>query len=256
MKKIIEIKNLDVNFNNTPILSDINLTVMEKDFLGIIGPNGGGKTTLLKCILGFIEYQQGEIFISGKSLKQSKKIIGYVPQFLKFNKGFPITAKEIVLMGKLPKTSIFFSKPSNKDLELATDLMNKLEILNLQNLQISQLSGGQLQRVLIARSLAINPDILLLDEPTASVDATSRTNIFDILKKLNKEMTIVVVTHDTGFISTHIKTVACLNKKLHYHGDPVLSDEIISKTYGCPVDLIAHGVPHRVFKEHKETNND
>jgi zinc transport system ATP-binding protein len=179
-------------------------------------------------------------------------MIGYVPQFSRFDRRFPASVMDVVLMGRLPaRISAFFSY-SNSDRELAERVLSQLAIEDLKDRQIGQLSGGQLQRVLIARALAAQPRLLLLDEPTASVDLRSKDQIYGLLKDLNKELTVVIVTHDVGVISSHIHTVACLNQRLHYHGESELNDRVIEEVFGCPVDLVAHGVPHRVLKRHGE----
>ncbi|QXM05087.1 metal ABC transporter ATP-binding protein [Crassaminicella indica] len=256
MKNAVEIEGIDVFYNDVQVLNNINLKVKENDFLAIIGPNGGGKSTLLKAILGLIRLRTGCIKIFDEPLNKSKEIIGYVPQFSSFNKSFPITVKEVVLMGMLKKNNKLFMKFNSGEENKAERIMKKLDIFQLKDRQIGQLSGGQLQRVLIARALAVEPKILLLDEPTASLDANVKTQIFNILKDLNEEMTIILVTHDMSAISTYVKNIACLNKELFYHGEPRLNEEILGRVYGCPVDIIAHGIPHRVLHEHKEVKHD
>ncbi|MDZ7671700.1 MAG: metal ABC transporter ATP-binding protein [Halanaerobiales bacterium] len=252
----IEIKNLYLSFNDIPVLENINITVYRKQFLAIIGPNGGGKTTLLKVILGIIEPNDGEIKISGLNIDQGRKLVGYVPQISDFNKRFPIDVKDVILMGRLSDQKGLFHSYSDKDYKFAEDIMKQLDILDLKDRQIGKLSGGQLQRVLIGRALASNPEILLLDEPTASLDAESRNNIYNILKELNDEITVLVVTHDLTAVSSYFDSIACLNKNMHYHGDKNLSKDDIDKVYGCPVDLIAHGIPHRVLGEHEGGSKD
>lgn len=251
----VEIKDLSVYYDNTCALSDINLEISERDFMGIIGPNGGGKSTLLKAILGLVKPTRGSITVFGQPPDKIKTPLGYVPQFSKFDKQFPVSVEQAVLMGCLPRSFKLFHRFSVSDMEKCVELMKRLDIYDLKNRQIGQLSGGQLQRVLIARALASEPKILLLDEPTASVDTNSKAQIYNILRKLNSEMAIVVVTHDTGAVSSYIKNIACLNRSLYYHGEPSLSDAVVQQTYGCPVDLIAHGVPHRVFHKHEEDIN-
>lgn len=252
MEAAIKIENLSAYYGDVCALSNINLTVKEKDFLGILGPNGGGKSTLLKVVLGILKPSEGYVKVFGESPENVSTPIGYVPQFSKFDKSFPISVKEAVLFGRLGFKNKLFHRFSKKDKEIVDTLMDKLDIYSLRNRQIGQLSGGQLQRVLVARALAVHPRILLLDEPTASVDTSSKSEIYDILKDLNREMTIVVVTHDIGAVSSYVKSLCCLNRVLHYHGEPKLTSSIIQKVYGCPIDLIAHGVPHRVLDEHKE----
>jgi zinc transport system ATP-binding protein len=144
-----------------------------------------------------------------------------------------------------------FLKYSEPDHAIVASLLDKLELADLKNKQIGQLSGGQLQRVLIARAMAMEPRILVLDEPTASVDSASKSRIYEILKELNTSITILIVTHDLSAVSSHIHKIACLNHELYYHGDAELNEEIVEKAYGCPVDLIAHGVPHRILRRHE-----
>lgn len=248
----VEIKDLSVEFDNIKVLKDINIIIEDKEFVAIIGPNGGGKTTLLKTVLGLVKPSKGSVRVYGKVPEDKNSQIGYVPQFTKFDKAFPIDVLDVVLMGRLkPKISIFH-RYSKEDIEYAKNIMDELNIYHLRGRQIGQLSGGQLQRVLIGRALCMEPQLLLLDEPTASLDGQSKNNIYSILKKLNKNMTILIVTHDIGFVSSHIDSIACLNQKLFYHGEPELNKDIMDKVYGCPVDAIAHGdIPHRVFRNHE-----
>lgn len=246
----LEISDLNVYYGEDCALSGIRLNVADKEFLGIIGPNGGGKTTLLKAILGLVEPTSGSIRIYGETGATARRKIGYVPQFSKFDRKFPVSVQEVVLMGRLAGRSPWFLKYNNNDYSIVSELLDKLDLSELQHRQIGQLSGGQLQRVLIARAMAMEPRILVLDEPTASVDSASKTRIYEILKELNKEITILIVTHDLSAVSSHIDKIACLNQELYYHGDAELNEEIVEKVYGCPVDLIAHGVPHRILRGH------
>jgi len=255
MKPVIEIENLSVYYNDICALSNINLTVNERDFLGIMGPNGGGKSTLLKVILGLLKPSEGSIKILGQAPGKSISPIGYVPQFSGFDKGFPINVQDVVLMGRLKEKNYLFHRYSKEDRAIADTVMKNLDVYNFKDRQIGQLSGGQLQRVLIARALAVQPKVLLLDEPTSSLDTGSKPDIYKILKDLNKEITIIVVTHDIGAVSSYIKTVGCLNKVLYYHSEPKLTYDTIKKVYSCPIDLIAHGIPHRVLDNHKEDKN-
>ncbi|GAA0181591.1 ABC transporter ATP-binding protein [Clostridium sediminicola] len=252
MAKVIELKKVNVFYKDICALENINLSIEEKEFLAILGPNGGGKSTLLKLLLGIVKKDSGLIEIFGEDPKNIKNKIGYVPQYTKFNKKFPINVRDVILMGGLkPKIKPFY-KNNNSDLQKVDNVMKELNIYHLRKRQIGQLSGGQLQKVLIARALFMNPQILLLDEPTASLDGGTKTQIYSLLKKLNEKMTVIIVTHDYGVVNSYVKNIACLNKTLYYHGEKGMNEKLVEAIYGCPVDLIAHGVPHRVLGKHRE----
>lgn len=251
-KTAVHIENLSVYYGETPAITNICMEVEEGEFLGIIGPNGGGKSTLLKCILGLIPITTGNIKIYNEELGKNNTMIGYVPQFATMDKHFPISCLEVVLTGCIKRGISPFFRFTKKDRDIAFEQLERVSIKKLANKQIGELSGGEFQKMLIARALAVNPKILFLDEPTASVDASSREQIYDLLEELNKNITIILVTHDLMAISSKVGRLACLNENLVYHGKPELNDNIINKLYGCPVDLIAHGVPHRVLREHGE----
>lgn len=236
----IEIRDLWVRLGKEPVLQGINLEVEEKSILAIIGPNGGGKTTLLKTILGLIKPGRGRVLIFGEEPEKQRRKIGYVPQLSLFDRDFPATVYNVVKMGTYKK------EYKEEKIEKALDM---LEIKELKDKPIGELSGGQVQRTLIARALVGEPEILLLDEPTASIDYEAKTSFYDLLPELNK--TIVLVTHDVGIISERVEKVACLNRKLYYHGEREGALENVSELYRCPVEILAHGLPHRVFKEHE-----
>jgi len=250
MEKIIEISGLYAGYENNIILEDINLDIFKNQFIGIIGPNGGGKTTLLKILLGLLPIKSGTVRINNKEPKDARKYIGYVPQENKFDWKFPIKVIDVVLSGRLKfkkYVNYFYSK---EDVASANQILEKLGMLHLKNNHISELSGGQKKRVFIARALVTEADIFLLDEPTSELDGQIENSIYDILKELNKEKTIILVTHDIGIVSGYISRVCCLNKKLFTHESGKITADLISAAYKCPVDLIAHGVPHRVLCEH------
>jgi len=252
MDTAIHIDNISVYYGETAAIKNICLDVKQGEFLGIIGPNGGGKSTLLKAILGLIPITTGNIQIYGKTIGNNRTAVGYVPQFATMDRRFPISVMEVVLTGRLKQGLSLFMKYSNEDKDIANEQLKRVGIEHLAKRQISELSGGEFQRLLIARALTVHPKLLLLDEPTASVDVNSREQIYHLLRELNEEITIVLVTHDLLAISSEVKKLACLNGKLVYHGEPLLNEHIVNELYGCPVDLIAHGVPHRVLKEHEE----
>lgn len=249
--KALSIKNLSVNYGENKVLKNINLDIDDKHFLGIIGPNGGGKSTLLKVIAGLIEFKKGEVKIYNNPPNNSENYLGYVPQASEFDRSFPINVKEVILTGSLSGKLSIFKKYNKADIKKSKNIMKKLDIFSLRERQIGQLSGGQLQKVLIARALMTKPKILLLDEPTASIDAGSTTQIYDLLKDLNNKMTIIVVTHNMEAVSSYFDSLACLNKTLYHHKDEKQIDsETVKNVYGCPVDLVAHGMPHRVLNKH------
>jgi len=249
---VIELKNISAGYDNDIIIENINCNIYDGDFFGIIGPNGGGKSTLLKIILGLLNPIKGTIQIYGQDPKIGRKNIGYVPQYSEYDKHYPISVFDVVLMGR---RSIRGLHPtySSDDKKATMKALEKVNMEKYKKRHISELSGGQRQRVFIARALVSNPKILLLDEPTASIDKDLQINFYNLLKELNKNVTIVLVTHDIGVISSYVNRVACLNHFMFTHDDEkMITKEMLEKTYSCPVDLIAHGVPHRVLDDHKQ----
>jgi zinc transport system ATP-binding protein len=247
---VVKLENIWAQYNGEPVLEDINLSIGQEDFLGVIGPNGGGKTTLLKIILGLISPSHGKVSVLGKSPQKSRTSIGYVPQTTTFDRNFPINIRDVVLMGRYSSTGLFkhYQKSDNEAAQKALETVN---IANLKNRQIGKLSGGEQQRAFIARALVAQPKLLLLDEPTASVDPAMQTEFYELLNRLKKQMAIVLVSHDISAVSVYVDKIACLNRQLYYHGSKEISPEILEATYKCPVQMIAHGtVPHRVLKEH------
>jgi len=248
----LQIENVSVSLGRRIVLQDINLSLDVGAFLGLIGPNGAGKTVLLKSLLGLFKPKCGSIRIFGLPPKQARTLIGYVPQYTTFDLTFPISVRDVVMTGRLNK-SILGSRFTDEDFRTTKECLDKLQLTQMEDIQIGELSGGQLQRVLIARALAVKPKLLLLDEPTASLDTPIGQNVYSLLEELSEDgMTIILVSHDIGVISSHIKTIACLNVNLYYHHDSAITSDEIEKVYGCPVDLIAHGHAHRVFSSHKK----
>ena len=249
--KIITIKNLSFAYQKeNGILENINLEVFGNDFLGIIGPNGGGKTTLLKMILGLLKPDKGNISVFNKKLKEARNLISYVPQFLEIDLDCPVSVLDIVLMGILSRKKIF-QKYNQQDLKSAEEALEFVDLYNLRNKQIGELSGGQRQRVYIARALIRKPQLLILDEPTASIDEKSEKDFWELLKEINKNSAIIIVSHDIGVIFKNVNKIACLNKNLYCHNADEMTSEILDKTYKCDIELLGHGLPHRVLKKHK-----
>jgi len=248
-REVISVKHLWAGYDGEPVLEDVNLSVKELDFIGLIGPNGGGKTTLLKVLLGLLPPMRGEVRIMGKSVEEGRRYIGYVPQTVEFDRDFPISVWDVARMGRLGRRRLL-QRYTAEDDEIVAEALRSVEMLDLRDRPIGELSGGQRQRVYIARALATEPRILLLDEPMASVDPRVSTHIYELLRRLNEHITILMVSHDMSAISSHVKTVGCLNRRLFYHGEKQFTPEMLEAAYQCPIDLIAHGVPHRVFPEH------
>jgi len=249
---LIQIEHLYTGYNQETVLFDINLTVWKDDFVGLIGPNGGGKTTLLKTILGLIPPIKGTVRVMGQSPQRGRSRIGYVPQFSIYDADFPISVLDVVRMGRLSPKRLF--KPYNdQDNAIAHERLDWVGMLKHKDRALRELSGGQRQRVYIARALAAEPKLLLLDEPTISVDIEASQQIYDLLNQINQHgVTILLVSHDLNTVSSHVKSIACLNREMHYHGEKEITAEMLQATYGCPVDLIAHGLPHRVLADHQE----
>ncbi|NLF80275.1 MAG: ABC transporter ATP-binding protein [Clostridia bacterium] len=252
MEIALHIENLYVNYGQTPALSGVCLDVLDKEFLGIIGPNGGGKTTLLKAILGLVPVSSGKILVYGEEAHTRGIRIGYVPQYSFVDRRFPISVTEAVLTAMLKDVLRPGFRYSRQQKELAREYLRQVGLEQLAERQISQLSGGEFQRMFIARALAVKPRVILLDEPTASVDPHFKEDFYELLEKLNQDMTIIMVSHDLLAISAKVKRIACINRGIVYHGKAELSENVIKKMYNCPVDLIAHGVPHRVLGEHDQ----
>ncbi|MDX4049672.1 ABC transporter ATP-binding protein [Aliarcobacter skirrowii] len=231
---LIKIKNLFFKYQKTDILENVNLTIKDDDFLAIIGPNGGGKSTLLKLILGLLPLQSGKI---EKNIKNSQ--IGYVPQNTNLNIDFPITALEVVLMGHVSSKKRIFGY-SKDEISCALESLNQVGMKDYANKKIGDLSGGQRQRVFIARALCSNPKIMLLDEPTASIDVQGQQEIYELLRELNKSICIVVVSHDLSILLNYAKNVAHINRSLVYHSlYEVQKNVTLADDHLCEVELLS-----------------
>jgi zinc transport system ATP-binding protein len=235
----IEVRDLSFVYDGPPVLEGVSLEVAVGEFLGIVGPNAGGKSTLLKLILGLLEPTHGEVRVLGRPPREMCRALGYVPQYPQFGRDFPISVEETVLTGRLGNGRMIGGYTA-QDREIARRAMGETEVGVLARRQLRTLSGGQLQRVLVARALAAEPKILILDEPTANIDQRVEADIFDLLKRLNQRMTILVVSHDVGFISRYVTRVACLNRTLRCHHTGALDGHIIRQLYDADVRWIDH----------------
>ena len=252
MEKLIEIKNVTVSYDVKPVLSNISLNIWKYDFLGIIGPNGGGKTTLLKIILGLMKPVSGEIrFLENEKHVSSLKT-GYLPQINPIDKRFPISVDEVISSG------LAREKPMLKDFTVVQkrrvdELITEMGLEKFAKRAIGELSGGQLQRTLLARAIVSRPQLLILDEPNTYVDKKFESQFYELLGEINKNTSIILVSHDIGTLLPLVKNVACVNETLHYHSGTDVSDEWVKNAYSCPIEIIGHGdLPHRVLKKHED----
>lgn len=248
---VLEMRDVSLKLRRMPVLEGVNLELAQGDFLAIIGPNGGGKTVLLNVILGLLTPDSGEVKVFGMSPKRARGRVAYVPQYPRFDPTFPIRVIDVVLMGRLKRGLVGGGNPE-EDCQRAHAALAEMGMADLADKQIGRLSGGQLQRVLIARALAVNAGFLILDEPTASLDPQIAGDLYARLKSSSKEMTVIVVSHDIWVISHHVKTIACMNRRLHYHQSKEITEEMVETTYGCPVDFMVHRHTHRVLEDHHE----
>ncbi len=250
-EKLIEVTNVTTGYGKNIVLRNISLTIFQNDFIGIIGPNGGGKTTLIKLLIGQLKPFSGEVIYHTKG---NGSLIGYLPQASQVDKNFPISVKEVVLSGLLEKKGIFGGYSREQKL-VADKLMQQVGIEHLQNKSIGQLSGGQLQRALLCRALISEPQVLILDEPNTYVDSNFEGELYEMLRKLNDRMAVVMVSHDLGTITSYVKTIACVNGTLFYHQSNQITNEQLA-AYNCPIQIIAHGpVPHTVLLDHDKENH-
>ena len=231
-------------YNGTIVLKSIDLQIFEQDFLGIIGPNGGGKTTLIKIILGLLKPLSGSIVFENEQLKSR---IGYMPQTHGLDRKFPVIVSEIVESGLISEKKLSRSDRKAK----VKEMIRRMDIENVAEKAIGELSGGQLQRTLLARAIINDPELLILDEPNSYVDKRFESHFYELLKEINQNTTIVLVSHDIGTVISTVKNIACVNETLHYHSGTDIDGDWLEEHWACPFDVIAHGnLPHRVLKKH------
>lgn len=245
---IVEIKNLGVRYNDVVALEHVNLNIYNNDFIGVIGPNGGGKSSLVKAIMGIVPHT-GTIKYNTTLLRHKKPHIGYLPQISSFDKAFPISVSEVVMSGLQAERGLFgrYGRSERKRVDAA---LERASLLELRGRAIGELSGGQLQRVMLCRAIVSNPKLLVLDEPANFVDNRFENELYALLQDLNKEMAIVMVSHDLGTISCVVRNIVCVNRHVHRHDSNIITDEQL-RNYDCPIQLISHGdIPHTILGEH------
>ncbi len=241
-RPVIEVRNVSFSYQATPVLEDVNLTIYDRESVCIVGPNGGGKTTLLRLLLGQLQPTQGEILVFGLPPEQARLRIGYMPQRSQYDPLFPVTVLDVVLMGRLGQPGVFgwLGWYGASDRRAAREALEQVHMADLAGRPFVALSGGQRQRVLIARALCCEPELLLLDEPTANVDSLVEARLFDELRQLGQRMTIVLVSHDLGFVTNLVQRVICVNRRAVAHPASQLTAEVIRDMYGGDVNLVRH----------------
>lgn len=248
---LVELKNVSVSYGQKQVLHDVCLTIKERDFLGIIGPNGGGKTTLVKTILGLTHITGGTLNYYSKGTQVQGISIGYLPQYNQIDKKFPITVYDVVLSGLKKK---WWKKYSAADHEAVRQMLDRMGVEEMADRPIGALSGGQIQRVLLGRAIISRPEMVILDEPNTYIDKRFEGQLYYILEEINKECAVVLVSHDIGAVLQNVRSIACVNETLDYHPDTELPDGWLEEKFNCPIDLVGHGnMPHRILKCHKHS---
>jgi len=252
---LIELEDVTFGYGREVVLDGVTLAIARRDFLAVIGPNGGGKTTLLRVVLGLVAPWSGRVrrHLGGRRGTGPPGAIGYVPQFASFDRGFPLRVRDVVRQGRQGRRGLG-RRFTAADGRAVAGMLERFRLEAVAETPIGELSGGQLQRALIARALVSEPRILFLDEPLASIDGVSRDILMRTLAELHHEIPIVVVTHDLTPFARLVEQIACINHRLHYHPAGEVTGEMLESVYGCPVELIAHGVPHRVLASHDHGN--
>ena len=246
--KLVSLRDVAVRYDGYTALEGINLDIYDDDFIGIIGPNGGGKSSLVKAIMGAVEYR-GQIEIAEALRRKNYYKIGYMPQVSRFDMSFPISIEEVVLSG-LQTEKGFFGRYTSKDKALVREVLNKMGIGELATRPIGEVSGGEMQRALLCRAIISEPKLLVLDEPTNFVDNRFENELYNLLHHLSHNMAIMMVSHDVGTISSVVNNIVCVNRHVHRHDSNIITEEQL-RNYNCPIQIITHGdVPHTVLGEH------
>jgi len=247
---VIRLSGISAAYGEKTVLHDVSLTVYENDFLGIIGPNGGGKTTLIKVILGLLKPTEGTLrfYLEGKEADHIT--MGYLPQYNAIDRKFPISVEEVILSGlNSRKTLMGRFKAEHK--EKVRDIISRMGLDGLNKRPIGQLSGGQLQRALLGRAVVSDPQVVILDEPSTYIDKQFEARLYELLAEINKDCAIILVSHDIGTVLQNVKSIACVNESLDYHPDTGITGEWLEKNFNCPIEILGHGtIPHRVLGKH------
>ncbi|MDR1880665.1 MAG: ABC transporter ATP-binding protein [Tannerellaceae bacterium] len=250
--RLIGIEGITAGYGGKTVLRDVSVDVYEHDFLGIIGPNGGGKTTLLKVILGLLAPLSGSIRFYREGKAASSLKMGYLPQMNQIDRRFPISVREVIASGLASEKPLFrpFGAEQNRRID---EVAGQMGLEELAARPVGELSGGQLQRVLLGRSIVSRPQVLILDEPNVFVDKRFESRFYQLLEEVNRSCAIILVSHDIGTVLSMVKNIACVNETVHYHPGIEVSEAWLNEKYACPIELIGHGhLPHRVLKTHPD----
>lgn len=247
---IITIRDLGVRYDGVTALEHVSLDIYADDFVGIIGPNGGGKSSLVKAIMGIVPYS-GNIVYGAELLRGKKPHIGYLPQISTFDKDFPISVREVVMSGLQAERGLWRGY-GRKEQHRVENILERASLADLGNRAIGELSGGQLQRVMLCRAIISEPRLLVLDEPTNFVDNRFENELYNLLHHLSEQMAIVMVSHDIGTISSVVRSIVCVNRHVHRHDSNIITEEQL-RNYDYPIQLVTHGdIPHTILGAHKE----
>lgn len=242
-RSAVKLEDVSFSYDERLTLDGVNLDLREQEFVSIVGPNGGGKTTLLKLILGLLKPTRGTVSVFGEPPSEARRRIGYMPQHAHLDPQFPVNVFDVALMGRLGQSRIM-GPYSRSDKAAAEQSLKRMRMWDLRNEHFSALSGGQRQRVLIARALACEPELLLLDEPTAGLDMTVEMELYDLLREFSSKLTVVMVSHDLGFVSKFVNQVVCVKNTAVVHPTSEITGETISELYDSPMKLVRHDLAH------------
>jgi zinc transport system ATP-binding protein len=248
---IISISDVSASYDGRTVLEHVSLDIYERDFLGVIGPNGGGKTTLMRIILGLKKADNGTVHYFRDGKECSELTIGYLPQYSHIDQQFPISVYEVILSG-LSKQKPLMRPFTRAQHEQVRDTIKQMELEGLEERPIGALSGGQLQRVLLARAIVSRPEVVILDEPNTYIDKRFQAQMYELLKTVNLHCAIVIVSHDVGTVIQNVQSIACVNRTVHYHPSAEVTEEMIEDNTDCPIEILGHGdMPHRILKKHE-----
>jgi zinc transport system ATP-binding protein len=247
--EVVSFQGVSFGYNGLQVFDGVNLSVVDGEFACIVGPNGSGKTTLVKLILGLLRQDKGEIRLFGKNPAGCRERVGYMPQQVHLDKRFPVTVREVVLMGRVTRgwAGLF----TRKDKQIADRVLQETGLFDVRGEPFSEISGGQQRRLLIARALAGEPELLLLDEPTANLDLVIQEELYRLLRDLNQRLTIIMVSHDMAFVSQFVNKVICVNRNIAVHKTGEINAQMISELFGSDLVMVRHDHPFEAKGDHQ-----